>query len=231
MAVLFAREGARVIVADINKESGEETVRQLQAGNGLAIFVQVDVTEDNSVQEMVARLTDSYNRVDILVNNAGANVVGGVLSLPLDRWEKGVELNLTSVYRCCQFVVPEIIKAGGGSVIIMASVQGIAGFWESSAYAAAKGGLISLTRQLACDLANQRVRVNSISPGVILTPIFNSIEGKDTMFKTVSEHAPLGHIGVPEDVAFAAVFLASDESSYITGTNLVIDGGMTMRGV
>ena len=231
IAVLFAREGARVVVADINRAGGNETVSAIASLGGTGIFLQADVTSDASIREMVFQTARIYRRVDILVNNAGAIVEGGLLTLPPEQWQRALEINLTSVYRCCRFALPEMIKTGeGGSVIIMASVQGIAGFWESSGYAAAKGGLLSLTRQLARQFASQQIRVNAVSPGVISTPIFDRAANKKLMFGMVSNYTPAGFIGVPEDIAFASLFLASDESSYVTGTNLVVDGGMTMRG-
>jgi NAD(P)-dependent dehydrogenase (short-subunit alcohol dehydrogenase family) len=231
IAVLFAREGANVVVADINDNGGQETVKRITDNGGSGNFLLTDVTSDAAIQDMVSRTLSLHARVDILVNNAGINIEGGVLTLSPEKWQQALEMNLTSVYRCCRFIVPKIISAGGGSIINMASVQGVAGFLDSSGYAAAKGGLISLTRQLARQFADKRVRVNSISPGVVLTPIFDHAKHREIMFAIVSNHTPLGHIGVPEDIAFACLFLASEESSYITGHNLVVDGGMTMRGV
>jgi NAD(P)-dependent dehydrogenase (short-subunit alcohol dehydrogenase family) len=230
-ALLFANEGAKVVVADILPEEGQQTVNEIVACGGRGLYIQTDVTSDTDIKTLIRKTTESYQRIDILVNNAGANIEGSILALTTDQWQRALDINLSSVYRCCRDAIPHIVQSGGGSVIIMASVQGIAGFWDSSAYAAAKGGLIALTRQLARQFASSHVRVNSVSPGVILTPIFKQTANREQMFEIVSNYVPIGHIGVPEDVAFANLFLASDESSYITGINIVTDGGMTMRGV
>ena len=230
-ALLFAREGARVVVADIDEPGGNRTAGAITSAGGVGLFVPADVTSDDSIRGAVARAKNVYDKVDVLVNNAGVNVEGGLLTLPPERWQRALDLNLTSIYRCCRFAVPEMVRAGGGSVVNMASVQGIAGFWDSAAYAAAKGGVLSLTRQLARQFAGEGVRVNAVSPGVVATPIFETVANRREMFEAVATHTPLGLIGTPEDVAFASLFLAADESAYVTGQNLVVDGGMTMRGV
>jgi NAD(P)-dependent dehydrogenase (short-subunit alcohol dehydrogenase family) len=231
IALLFAREGARVVVADIDAQGGEETLRRITANGGSGVFARTDVTSEDALSRMVSYSLSEYSRIDILVNNAGINVEGSVSDLSPERWQHTLDVNLASVYRCCHAVLPRIVAVGGGSVINIASVQGISGFQGSGAYASSKGGVLALTRQLARDLAPHRVRVNAISPGVIITPIFDQTQNREAMFETVASFTPLGHLGVPEDIAFACLFLASQEASYITGINLVVDGGMTMRGV
>jgi NAD(P)-dependent dehydrogenase (short-subunit alcohol dehydrogenase family) len=156
---------------------------------------------------------------------------GNILNLDQAKWSKTIETNLTSAFYLTKYVVPQMQELNKGSIVLMSSVQGISGFYNSTAYAASKGGIISMTRQLARDLATNKIRCNCISPGVIETEIFESIHNRDEMFQIVAEYTPLGHIGKPKDIANACLFLASDESEFITGINLIIDGGMSMRGV
>jgi 3-oxoacyl-[acyl-carrier protein] reductase len=229
-ALLFAREGAAVIAADID-EAGLYALHEATRHFGERFdCIRTDVASDSSVKTMVEQVTKAYGRIDALVNNAGINQEGGVLALSLEQWERTIDTNLSSVYRVCHFAVPEMVRHGaGGSIVNMASMQGIAGFPNSSAYAASKGGIIALTRQLMRDFARYQIRVNSISPGVVKTPIFDRVDNKARIFELVGGYAPLGFVGLPEDIAFASLFLASDESRYVTGINMVVDGGTTAR--
>jgi len=225
-AILFAREGAKVVIADLNHGAVDE----ITAAGGEAIYVQTDLLVEAQVEEMVRRSVAAYGHLDILVNNAGAVVKGGIIDLSPEGWQRNLDLNLTSAYRCCRHAIPHIVREGGGSVINTASIQGICGISDFAGYAAAKGGVIAFTRQLARQFAHSQVRVNCVSPGVVMTPIFNEAEDVEEMTRLVADYTPLGIVGAPEDIAYLTLFLASDESSYITGQNFVADGGITMRG-
>ncbi|NDH68443.1 MAG: SDR family oxidoreductase [Gammaproteobacteria bacterium] len=198
---------------------------------GDATFFKTDVACLPSIASLMQNSLLTYGPASILVHCAGINMPGGVLSLSEKEWDLTIKTNLTSTFYLTKEIFPQMRKISYGSIVLMSSVQGLAGFVESSAYAASKGGIISLTRQLARDFAGDRIRVNCISPGVIKTEIFDNIEGRDSMFAAVSDYTPLGHLGDPLDVAYACLYLGSDESSYITGVNLAVDGGMTMRSV
>jgi 3-oxoacyl-[acyl-carrier protein] reductase len=225
-AILFAREGAKVVVADLKRGAVEE----IASNGGEALYVQTDLLNDADVAGMVSETMTAFGRIDVLVNNAGALVQGSVTDLSPVQWQRIIDLNLNSAYRCCHHAIPHMVNGGGGSVIMTSSIQGVCGIMDHAGYAAAKGGLIALTRQVARQYALSQVRANCVSPGIILTPIFDAMEEIDWMIKSVSDYTPLGFLGVPEDIAYLNLFLASDESSYITGINVVADGGITMRG-
>lgn len=225
-SLLFASEGARVVVADLKRGAVDE----ISAGGGEALFVETDLLADADVEKMVGAAIAAYGKIDILVNNAGAVALGSVTNLTPEQWQWNLDINLTTAYRCCHHAIPHMMKANCGSVIMTASIQGVCGIMDHAGYAAAKGGLIALTRQVARQYAPYNIRANCVSPGVILTPIFDDKDEVDWMIKVVSEYTPLGILGIPEDIAYLNLFLASDESSYITGINIVADGGMTMRG-
>jgi NAD(P)-dependent dehydrogenase (short-subunit alcohol dehydrogenase family) len=227
IASLFAAESAYVILFDLNAADGSALEAKIQAAGGKALFIPGDVTSDADIVALNARALQECGHIDILVNNAGKNCIGSAIDLSPDAWQNSMDVNLTATYRCCHFLGASLTKTGSGAIINMASIQGISGHPTAAGYAAAKGGVISLTRQLARDLSPLGVRVNCISPGVALTPAFKT--GIDLSF--VVRATPCGYIGIPEDIAMASVFLASSEAAYITGSNLVIDGGISMRGV
>jgi len=230
-ALLFSSQGAKVIIADNNEKKGNQTQNEIRKKGGTATFFKTDVVSLPSIASLLQNSDITYGSASILVHCAGINMPGGVLSLSEKEWDLTIQTNLTSAFYLTKEVIPQMRKMSYGSIVLMSSVQGVAGFMQSSAYAASKGGVISLTRQLARDFAGDKIRVNCISPGVIKTEIFDRLEGRDSMFATVSDYTPLGHVGDPLDVAYACLYLASDESSYITGINLVVDGGITMRAV
>jgi len=234
-ALLFAREGAKVIIADINESDGIDVERQIINKGGEATFICTDVTKESDVQIMIRTTIDKYGKLDILVNNAGILLEGSVASTSPGDWQRVVDINLSSVYLCCRFAIPEMIKNGGGAVVNTSSIQGLKGFHNSAGYAASKGGILALTRQTAREYAGLGIRINSISPGIIYTPIFGKAVKKpadrEGLFESWANQMPVGYFGLPEDIAFATIYLASDESSYVTGVNLVVDGGLTIRGI
>ena len=232
-AVLFAREGAKVVVADINEGAGQETVQEIVRSGGEAAFVCMDVCHDSDVERMVRTAVERYGKLNVLTNNAGILKYGTVENTPPEDWHRVIDTNLSSVYRCCRHAIPAMTKSGPGAITNIASVQGVAGFQNAAAYAASKGGIIALTRQIARDFAVNSIRVNCICPGVVLTPIFGSALdsplNREAMLNEMADHSQLGTYGLPEDIAYAALYLASDESAFVTGAALVVDGGLTSQ--
>jgi len=227
--LLFAREGAKVVVADYIAEGGNETVRQISAADGQAVFVQADVSKSADVQDMIGAAVRNYGRVDILFNNAGIEGPSTKLAnLKEEDWDRVIAIDLTSVYLGMKYVIPEMIKQGGGVILSTASVAGLVGFQGSGAYAAAKAGVINLTRLAALEYADKNIRVNCICPGVIETPMVERVMGGRPRERVVRSE-PIGRLGRPEDIANAALFLASDESSFATGAPFIIDGGYVAR--
>lgn len=228
-AILFAQEGARVAVAELVPELGEETVAKVRSAGGDATLIQTDVTDETSVAAMVAAVIARYGRIDILYNNAGGSRGhdGSVTEVALDEFWRAIRLDLFGTLLCCRAAIPQIIAAGGGSVINMASNVALRGFKNLSAYTAAKGGVISLTRAMAVDYAADGVRVNAIAPSVTLTDrLKERLKTSDTVRRMGERHL-LG-LGEPIDVARGALYLASDEASRVTGHILRIDSGMTI---
>ena len=227
--LLFAREGAKVVVADYIAEGGNETVRQISAADGQAVFVQADVSKSADVRNMIGAAVRNYGRVDILFNNAGIEGPSTKLAnLKEEDWDRVIAIDLTSVYLGMKYVIPEMIKQGGGVILSTASVAGLVGFQGSGAYAAAKAGVINLTRLAALEYADKNIRVNCICPGVIETPMVERVMGGRPRERIVRSE-PIGRLGRPEDIANAALFLASDESSFATGAPFIIDGGYVAR--
>lgn len=227
--VLFAREGAKVMVADYAAEGGNETVRQIKAAGGDAAFVRVDVSKSAEVQNMIVTTVKTYGRVDILFNNAGIEGPSAKLAnYKEEDWDRVIAIDLTAVYLGMKYVIPEMIKQGGGVIISTASVAGLVGFPGSGAYAAAKAGVINLTRMAALEYADKNIRVNCICPGIIDTPMVDRVVGGRPKERVVKAE-PIGRLGKPEDIANAALFLASDESSFATCAPFVIDGGYVAR--
>jgi NAD(P)-dependent dehydrogenase (short-subunit alcohol dehydrogenase family) len=228
-SLLFAREGAKVVVADYATEGGEETVRLITAAGGTAMFVQADVSRSADVQWMIATTVQAYGRIDILFNNAGIEGPSAkIVNYPEEEWERVLAIDLTAVYLGMKYAIPEMLKQGGGVIISTASVAGMVGFPGSGAYGAAKAGVIQLTRTVALEYASKNIRVNCICPGVIRTPMAQRVMG-DRPEEAVVRMEPIGRLGTPEDIAHAALFLASDESSFATGAPFIIDGGYVAR--
>ena len=228
-SLLFAREGAKVIVADYMAEGGNDTVRQIKAVSGEATFVQADVSQSAEVRTLIATAVRAYGRVDVLFNNAGIEGPSAKLAnYKEEDWDRVIAIDLTAVYLGMKYVIPEMIKQGGGVIISTASVAGMVGFPGSGAYAAAKAGVINLTRLAALEYADKNIRVNCICPGVISTPMVDRVMGSRPRENAIRLE-PIGRLGQPEDIANAALFLASDESAFATGAPFIIDGGYVAR--
>jgi NAD(P)-dependent dehydrogenase (short-subunit alcohol dehydrogenase family) len=227
-SLLFAEHGARVIVADINHQAADETVQLVETAGGEAIAVSGDVALEVDVKRLVEEGVQAYKALHILYNNAGVlwkDRDRSVLETDDTHWERVIAINLKSVFWVTKYGIPHLQRAGGGSIIMVGSVSALAGFTRAQdAYTAAKGGLISLNKSLAIQFAGDRIRSNIIHPGIIDTPLQAPYLNDELRaeFKTA---IPLGRIGQPQDIANAALFLASDESSFMTGAEMIIDGG------
>lgn len=222
---LFAEEGARVLVVDRVAAAGDETVRLIREAGGEASFVAADVAEPDDAEMMVATAMATYGRLDVLFNNAGIEGPSTkLLNYGDDNWHRVIAVNLTAVYYAMRAAIPPMIEQGGGVILSTASVAGLVGLARSSAYSAAKAGVIGLSRTVALEYGPQNIRVNCICPGFIDTPMLGRVLG-DRPQTVLLPHAPLRRVGQPDDIARAALFLASDEAAYVTGVPFVVDGG------
>jgi len=226
IAERFAREGARVIVNDLHRDRAEETVQRIAAAGGEALAIQADVTQSAAVQAMVEQGMAAFGRIDILVNNAGASQGDDILTFDEATWDWNLAVVLKSVYLCSRAVLPQMIERRSGAIVNISSVNGIVGLGEE-AYSAAKAGMNVLTKNMAVKYGRFGIRVNAICPGTVRTPIWGPRLEKDPhIFEKLAKWYPLGRVGEPEDIANAALFLASDEAAWITGALLVVDGGL-----
>jgi NAD(P)-dependent dehydrogenase (short-subunit alcohol dehydrogenase family) len=232
-AIALAREGAKVAVADVDEPGGAETVASIQENGGEAFFCRTDVSVMADMRELVRQAAERWGRLDVLVNNAGVAIPGSVTEMPEEDWDRVISVNLSGVWRGMHVAIPEMLKTGGGSVINTSSVQSAVGFRGWAGYAASKGGINSLTHQAAVEYAAQGIRVNAILPGTILTPMNERILATSPDASRIEQQwlsmHPVGRLGWPEEVAALVVFLASDESSFITGELIRVDGGLVVR--
>jgi NAD(P)-dependent dehydrogenase (short-subunit alcohol dehydrogenase family) len=224
IAILYAAEGARIVVSDINEKGGEETVEQIKSAGGEAIFVKADTSNPVDSKKLVDEAVKAYGALHIAVNNAG---IGGPISpvgdYPVDGWDKVIAINLSGVFYGMRYQIPAMIAAGGGSIVNMASILGKVGTRGSAAYAAAKHGVIGLTEASALEYADKKIRINSVGPGYIVTPLLSALD--DATLQVLKGMHPMGRLGTAEEVAELALWLNSDKASFVTGSYYNVDGG------
>lgn len=229
IAERFAKEGAKVIVAEFDEASGQATTAQIKQSGGVAEFVKVDVSKLADCQNMVKAAVEKFGRLDIIVNNAGIIKYGPVEQMPEADLDAILAVDLKGVFFGSQAAIPELRKSGSGRIINTASIAAFQAFATLGAYCAAKGGVVALTKVLAVELAKDKIRVNSICPGAIQTGMTKQMESDPELMKQTLAQIPVGRIGQPADIAAAAVWLASDEADYVTGQAIIIDGGWTAQ--
>ncbi|MBU7592662.1 SDR family NAD(P)-dependent oxidoreductase [Metabacillus halosaccharovorans] len=229
-ALLFAKEGAHVIVVDNNEEAGSVTVQEIKENKGEASFIKVDVTDEGNVNEMADKIEKDYKSLDILFNNAGISGIGPLHEIELTTWKKVLEVNVTGVFLVSKAIVPLMMKNKAGSIINMSSCIAEIGLANRASYAASKGAVLSLTKSMQVDYAPYNIRVNALMPGTIYTPFVEDYLSKDpnpeSAIAKIKERQLSGDLGKPIDVAYAALYLASDESKFMMGSPFMIDGGV-----
>jgi NAD(P)-dependent dehydrogenase (short-subunit alcohol dehydrogenase family) len=234
-AALFAREGAAVAVVDLNADAAKDAAEQIAASGGTALAVAANVADRLQVAAAFEQIRNEYHRVDILYNNAGVNSSGSVVDATEDDWDQSFAVNAKGTFLCSQAAAPSMVASGGGSIINQGSVAALVGVANFASYCAAKGAVVALTRSMSVDLAPRGVRVNVICPGTVYTPLMEPMlrarGGGDMdagLALTVAKY-PIGRLGTPEEIAAVALFLASDDSSFLTGSVITADGGMTSQ--
>lgn len=224
-ALLLAKEGAKITVSDINEEKGKAVGEKIKAAGGEAIFVKADTAKPEDSEKTVLATLKAFGRLDIAVNNAG---IGGesapIGEYPIESWDKTIAINLSGVFYGMRYQIPAMLKNGGGSIVNMASVLGQVGFATSSAYVAAKHGVVGLSKNAALEYSAQGIRVNAIGPGFIKTPLLEENLNEEQMGQITQMH-PIGRMGKPEEVAELVLWLVSDKSSFVSGAYYPIDGG------
>lgn len=229
-ALLFAQEAAQVVVCDLNEAAGQETVSMIKAEGGQATFVKADVSKAADAKAMIDAAETAYGKLNILFNNAGIfhGADGSVLDTDEDVWDLTMNVNLKGVFLGCKYGIPALLRAGGGSIINTASFVAIMGAATSQvAYTASKGGVLSLTREISVEFARQNIRVNALCPGPVETPLLAELMADPARRQRRLVHIPPGRLAQAKEIAQAALFLASDESSFVNGSTFLVDGGIT----
>ncbi|MBN1565074.1 MAG: glucose 1-dehydrogenase [Anaerolineae bacterium] len=232
VALLFAKEGARVVLNDLVPETVEETAQMVTQAGGAAIAIAGNVADEADVEKTVKAGVEKFGKLDTLYNNAGImpNEDESVTTMKPDVWRRVLDVNLNGLALCCKYGIPQIIKAGGGAVVNVASFVALVGCSvPQDAYTASKGAVIALTQSLAVQFGPKGVRSNAICPGPIITPLMETLFATEAAKMLRLNRIPMGRFGQPHDVAYAALFLASDEASWINGASLVVDGGITVN--
>jgi len=225
-AKAFAREGAKVVVADLNEADVERTVAEINAAGGKAIGFVVNVTDRAKVEELIQTATGKFGRLDILVNNAGITADNTLVKMTEAEWDRVIDVNLKGVFNCGQAAAKIMAEQGGGVILNASSVVGIYGNFGQTNYAATKWGVIGITKSWAKELGRKGIRVNAVAPGFIMTPMTDKMPEK--VLEMMKDKSPLKSLGYPEDIAAAYLYLASDEARFVTGTVLSVDGGLVL---
>lgn len=233
IALLFSQEGASVAVADFSEAGGTATVEQIRQAGGDAQFFQLDVSRSADVKQTVDAVLQRWNRLDVLCNNAGIGVAAAVVDTTEEDWDRTLAVDLKGVFLGCKYAIPAMIERGGGVIVNTASVAGQVGVLNRAAYCSAKAGVVGLTKSVAVDYVGQNIRANAVCPGTVDSPWIQKILSAQAdpagERQRMVERQPMGRMGEPEEIARAALYLASDDSAFVTGTALVIDGGLTAR--
>jgi NAD(P)-dependent dehydrogenase (short-subunit alcohol dehydrogenase family) len=235
-ALTFAREGAKLIIADMNEEGGQQTVHMITENGGEAIFVKTDVTQATAVAAMISKAVETYGRLDCAHNNAGISGagIGGeqralTAEYPDERWHQVIAINLTGVWLCMKYEIAQMLTQGGGTIVNTASAAGLGGLPYSSAYVASKHGVVGLTKTAALEYARQGIRVNCVCPGYIRTPMTAQAMSDPERLEQIIASEPIGRVGEPEEIAEAVVWLCSDTASFVTGHTMTVDGGFVAQ--
>jgi len=229
-STIFAKEGAKVIGCDWKREDGEITTSMVKQAGGAMVFAQADVSSAKDCENVVRTAMSTYGRINILYNNAGVGFssplsMGDILNTPEEDWDRVLAINLKSMFLMCKYTIPEMIKTGGGSIVNTASIAALIGSEAAHAYTASKGGMVALGRALAVEFGPKNIRVNMICPGAIDTPMIAPVVDPLRKAGQTFMTSPIRRLGTPEDIANCALYLASDESTFVTGAIFVVDGG------
>ncbi len=223
-ALLFAKEGAKVVVTDVNEKGGEETVAEIKKNGGEAFFARLDISSREQSKEVIKYTLERYGKIDVLINNAGIIQDALVQKMTEEQWDSVINVNLKGPFNCIQAVVPAMMEHGVGEIINISSIVGLYGNIGQTNYAAAKAGLIGMTKTLAKELGKNGIRVNAVAPGFIHTPMTAKLPEK--ILEMMKEKTPMKRLGQPDDVAYALLYLASDEANFVNGAVLCVDGGL-----
>lgn len=233
IAIRFAKEGATVVLVGKTKSNLERTYDKLAPYSSQSMIYEVDVTDEAGMKQLFKDVYDRFGRIDIVVNNAGIGLAATVTETSSEDWDKLMNVNVKGVFFGCKYSIPYMQKQGGGVIINMASVAGVVGLYNRAAYCTSKAAIIGLTKSIAIDYAEDNIRVVAISPGTIETPYVDKIlqndPNKEATRKAMEARQPIGRMGTPEEIANATAFIASDEASFVTGSNFIIDGGLVAR--
>ena len=231
IALLLAKEGAKVTLSDVNEVSGKKVVEEIERAGGEALFLKHDVTKERDWEEVIRKTLERFGKLDVLVNNAGVVLWKKIEDISLDEWRWLMSINLDGVFLGTKFAMGAMKKSGGGSIINISSVAAMVGTLDASAYHASKGGVRVFTKAAALECSKagygHNIRVNSVHPGIIKTSLVEEVLNDENKMRAALSWHPIGNFGEPEDVAYGVLYLASDESKFVTGSELVIDGGWT----
>lgn len=230
VAEFYARDGARVVVSDVDQEGGKETVELIKSAGGQAVFVEADVSQPTACENLVSAAVNEFGQLDIACNNAG---IGGEQNLTadysLEGWEQVISINLSGVFYCMKYEIPAMLESGGGSIVNISSILGRVGFQAAPAYVSAKHGVLGLTKTAALEYGPQNVRVNAVGPAFIKTPMISALEEDEEMYQALVGKHPIGRIGEPEEVAELVSWLSSEKASFVTGSYYPVDGGYLVQ--
>jgi len=231
IAEVFAREGAKVVVATRREINGQPVADKIVEDGGHATFSKCDISDEDDVKNMITSTIKIFGKIDILVNNAGIFSAVPIEEMNMDEWDKLMNIDLRGTFMCMLYSIPKMLESGGGSIINISSNHSVACYPGSAHYGAAKWAIVGLSKALAVELADRNVRINVLSPGLIDTPMWHDVQASapdaEKSLNYWKSNIPMGRVGKPEEIAYTAVFLATDEAGYITGSNLLADGGVT----